>query len=238
MLRAAALFVCVCMVAFGASGQNDVRRAYRPDIPGTFIVDIGVNRTINETPDNFDYGFWGSRTVNLYYQYPIRLLKSKFSLNPGAGLSLERFKFTNLATLNTSPDTDGTYGLVPASDLYPGASKSQLIANYFDIPVEIRFDTKPEDIARSFNVAVGVRGGVLIDSFTKVRYSEDGETKKIKDKQNHGVNPIRYGLYTRIGIGGFNFFGFYNSSSLFESGKGPQMTPMNTFTAGISINGF
>ncbi len=113
-----------------------------------------------------------------------------------------------------------------------------IVANYFDIPVEIRFDTRPDDIARSFNIAVGARAGVLLDAFTKIKYKQNGETKVIKDKQNHGLNDIRYGLYTRIGIGGFNWFFMYNSSSLFKTGEGPDMTTMNSFTAGISINGF
>ncbi|MEQ8423346.1 MAG: PorT family protein, partial [Cyclobacteriaceae bacterium] len=72
----------------------------------------------------------------------------------------------------------------------------------------------------------------------KIKYKEDGEVKKVKDKQSHGLNDIRYGLYTRIGIGGFNWFFMYNASSLFKTNKGPEMTEMNTFTAGISINGF
>jgi hypothetical protein len=202
------------------------------------MIDIGVNRTLNNTPDDFDYAFWGSRTVNLYYQYPIRLWKTKFSINPGVGLGLERFKFRNNFTLDNQPDPEGAYQLVNAGTLYPGASKSSLVANYFDVPIELRFDTNPEDVARSFNIAVGARAGLLLDSFTKVKYTENDETKKIKDKQDHGLNSIRYGLYGRLGIGGFNLFIFYNTSPLFDTDKGPLKTNLNTFTTGISINGF
>ena len=60
----------------------------------------------------------------------------------------------------------------------------------------------------------------------------------MKDKQNFGLNFLRYGVYTRIGIGAFNIFGFYNLSTLFDPDKGPENTKMNTFTVGISINGF
>jgi hypothetical protein len=113
-----------------------------------------------------------------------------------------------------------------------------LVTNYFEIPIEFRYDTKPEDIARSFNVAIGGRIGILYDAFTKIKYNDLGETVKYKNKLNHGVNPIRYGVYSRIGIGSFSFFGFYNLSEMFEKDKGPEGTTMNTMTFGISLNGF
>ena len=113
-----------------------------------------------------------------------------------------------------------------------------LIANYVEMPLEIRFDTKPEDIGRSFNFALGGRIGVLFDSDQKVKYREDDQWKKSKNKENWGLNFLRYGVYTRIGIGGFNVFGFYNLSTLYEPNKAPDLTKMNTYTFGISVNGF
>lgn len=233
------MFILFITITTSAIAQDETKKVSRINIPGSFLVDIGVNRGIS-APDNFETGFWGSRTINLYYQYPIRLWNTKFSLVPGMGLGMDRFKLTNNYTLNPKPGTDGTFALIRAdsSILYPGTKKSMIIANYFDVPVELRFDTRPEDISRSFSVAVGARAGVLLDAFTKIKYKSNGETKTIKDKQNHGLNDIRYGLYTRIGIGGFAWFFQYNSSSLFKTDTGPNKTTMNTFTAGISLNGF
>lgn len=240
MIRSVVVFILfIGVVGVSAQAQEKLKKSARPNLPGSFLVDFGVNRGLS-APDDFKQGFLGSRTLNLYYQYPIRLWKSKFSLVPGMGLGLERFKFTNLRTLESDPKGDGAYDLVKADTIYANATvkKSMLVANYFDIPIEVRFDTHPEDISRSFNIAVGVRAGVLLDAFTKLKYKEDGETKIFKDKQNHGLNDIRYGFYTRLGIGGFNWFAFYNSSQLFKTDKGPNKTNMNTITLGISINGF
>lgn len=234
MIRSLVALILFAGVCLSATAQESSKKATRINIPGSFLVDIGVNRGIS-TPQNFEQGFWGSRTINLYYQYPIRIAQTKFSFVPGMGLGLERYKLTNNYTLNPSPGTDGTYALVLFDST---AKKSMIVANYFDIPVEIRFDSRPEDLSRSFNLAIGARAGVLLDSFTKLKYKQDGETKILKDKQNHGLNEIRYGLYTRIGIGGFAWFFHYNSTALFKTDKGPNKTTMNTFTAGISINGF
>ncbi len=229
--------IFVCSVSFAQKSQNKVPR---PDIPGNFMIDFGFNQGIN-TPTNFSQKFIGSHTINLYYQYPIRFGKSRFSFNPGIGFSFERFKMKNYYYLKESATTKGQYDLVSTASLFPNASsikKSQLINNYVEIPLDFRFDTKPEDISRSFNVAIGGRIGYLYDAMVKVKYKQDGEMRKFKEKQDHGMNPIRYGIYTRVGMGAINLFGFYNLSTLFEKDKGPDKTTMNTYTVGVSINGF
>lgn len=239
------LFILTAGVAFG---QNDSdQKKPKPNLPGIFLIDLGVNQGLGK-PSTFNQGFWGSRTVNVYYQYPIRIGRSKFSFNPGIGLSMERWKFTDGAVLIDTVELAGgtpaaeqieQYNLLSATRIYPKlAKKSMFITNYVEIPIEFRFDTKPEDIGRSFNVAVGGRIGVLYDAFTKVKYTDRGEEVKVKNKLNHGVNQIRYGIYGRVGIGSVSLFGYYNISDMFENDKGPLATDMNSYTVGISVNGF
>jgi hypothetical protein len=232
-------------VALGQS--NSDQKKPKPNLPGIFLIDLGVNQGVGK-PSTFNQGFWGSRTVNIYYQYPIRIGRSKFSFNPGIGLSLERWKFTDGAVLIDTIELVGgsqaaeqveQYNLLSAKRIYPQlAEKSMLITNYVEIPIEFRFDTKPEDIGRSFNVALGGRFGVLYDAFTKVKFDDKGETVKVKYKSSHGVSQIRYGIYGRIGMGSISVFGYYNISDLFENNKGPLATNMNSYTVGISVNGF
>src|SRR6267142_4434814 len=76
------------------------KKVARPDIPGTFVFDFGFNRA-RLVPPNFIQGFWGSRTVNLYYQYPLRIARTKFSFVPAIGVSMDRFKLVNNYTLNS-----------------------------------------------------------------------------------------------------------------------------------------
>lgn len=236
IFRALALFSFV-FLSYITSAQEKINKAARPDIPGSFMVDIGLNRGVS-SPETFKQGLWGSRTINLYYQYPLRFGRSKFSFNPGMGVSLERYKLKNKFSINPVKDSEGTFALYSTDTVFTGVKKSMVVANYFEIPIEFRFDSKPEDIATSFNFAIGARGGILFDAFTKIKYKEDGETKVLKNKQNHGLSPFRYGVYTRLGVGGFNLFFMYNLTPLFEKDKGPDKTTMNTFTTGISINGF
>jgi hypothetical protein len=240
------LLVLLAGVAFGQKASEPKK----PNLPGIFLIDLGINQGI-KPPSTFDQGFWGSRTVNIYYQYPIRIGRSKFSFNPGIGLSMERWKFTNGATLIDTVELDSypngatsaeqveQYNLLSPKRIYPQlAEKSMLVTNYIEMPIEFRFDTKPEDIGRSFNFAIGGRVGYLYDAFTKIKYDDRGEVVKIKYKLNHGVNPLRYGVYSRIGLGSVSFFGFLNLSDMFENNKGPLGTTMNSYTVGISVNGF
>lgn len=242
------LFVLLTSAAFAQ--YETVTKTKRPSIPGTFLVDLGINRALN-AGSTWKQGLWGSRTVNVYYQYPIRFGRTKFSFNPGIGLSMERWKFTNGAMLMDTVELvsfpNGAaaanqveqYNLLSPERVYGSlARKSMFITNYLEMPIEFRFDTKPEDIARSFNVAIGGRVGLRMNSFTKVKYKDGGENIKVKDKQSFGLNDFRYGVYTRVGIGGFSWFAFYNLSEMFEKGKGPQGLDINTLTVGISINGF
>lgn len=224
----------------GSLFAQDKARTSRPDIPGSFIVDFGFNQMIN-APADFQYTFFGSHTVNLYYQYPIRFGRSHYSFNPGIGVSLERFRFKSRGLLYDSIESGSQiehYDVIKASLLYTSARKTMLIGNYLEIPLEFRFDTKPEDIARSFNFALGGRVGYLIDSQQKIKYKENAQVKKVKDKQDFGLTKFRYGVYARVGIGGFNVFGFYNLTPLFQTDKGPDKTTANSMTIGISLNGF
>jgi hypothetical protein len=211
-------------------------RKGRPSIPGTIMLDFGLNFPLN-APSDFSTGVWGSRTVNIYYVSDKRIGNSKFSVHPGAGFGLERYNFKNNYTLayETTPgNTEFVTMVDPALDV----RKSQLITNYLDAMLDFRFTVNPSDPTRSFKVSLGIKGGYLYDSFTKLKYREDDETKKLKDKQNWNLSPFRYAATFRMGIGNFSLFATYNINTLFESGKGPDRVDFNNFTAGLSLAAF
>ena len=223
------------------AATQPTKRYARPDIPGTFVVEIGVNSALNK-PTGFDLGFWGSRTMNIYYQYEMRILKSRMSFVPGIGFSLERFKFKNNTTLRI--EDDDSLKMINSATYGKSIRKSSLVTNYIEIPLELRFSTRPNDPNRSFKAAVGFRVGYLYDAFTKVKYREDGETKKIKDNQNYRLTRFRYGVYAKVGAGNISVFANYNLTPMFETGKGIGLRggvaadDFNTFTIGISFASF
>ena len=212
----------------------------QPNIPGTFVLELGINNAL-DAPERFDLALWGSRTINVYYTYELRIAQSKFSVVPGIGLSLERYKFKNGATLGYDEE-DSLKLLLPAETAITGERKSQLITNYVDVPLELRFTSNPDDPNRAFKAAIGGRIGYMYDVFSKMKYKADGETKQLKDKQNFNLNRFRYGVYGKLGIGNFSVFGYYNLTPLFEEGEGPYqgnvVTDFQTVTVGISLSAF
>lgn len=240
MIKKIAVIALLCAFFNSAYSQETTEKKTkgRPDLPGNFTLELGFNFA-PDAPSQFDLGFWGSRTLNIYYQYDIRIAKSNFSFVPGIGFSMERFKFVNEYTLGY--DNDQIVMVAPADGL-PDIRKSQLITNYIEAPIEFVFRTNPEDPARSFKFAVGGRVGYLFDSFTKQKYKVDGELKKLKDKQQFDLSQFRYGISTRLGLGNFSLFGYYNFNPLFESGKGlkenGQEVQFSTWTVGISLSSF
>src|SRR5215204_3420826 len=129
MVKKLAGILLLSGVSFVALSQTapEKKPAVRPDIPGIFTVELGFNRDISG-PSEFDLGFFGSRTANIYYQYDFRLFNSPISIVPGIGLSLERFRFKNEYSIT---DDDGSPVMVsPANSSIPNIKKSLLVTNY------------------------------------------------------------------------------------------------------------
>lgn len=227
----------------------------RPNIPGTLQLDLGINRLI-DPPNDLKIGLWGSRTLNVYYFYDIRIGQSKFSVHPGVGFAFERYKLqefdkrwsldtvrrsTPTLSVNSAGNTflqQSARVVYGAADTVSAINKSMLITNYLDVPLEFRFTTNPDDPSRSFKVSIGGRVGYLFGAHTKLKFKEDGETKKLKDMQNFNLSPLRYSATLRMGIGNFSWFAHYNLNPLFEKDKGPEATKTNNYTIGISLSGF
>lgn len=211
----------------------------RPDLPGDFVVEFGFN-WVRDHPPGFSFRTMNSPTFNFYYLYDINIGESAFSIHPGFGIGIEKYRFSDDLTLGYDFDSLGDYGVVfvPLDSIYPpnvSYKKSQIVPVYIDIPFEIRWRSKKYDPKRSVKVALGGKVGYLIDNKTKVKYSQSGETKRTKQKENFEMSTFRYGVYGKIGFGGFSAFYYYSISDMFQKDKGPMGTTMYSTTFGMSL---
>jgi hypothetical protein len=243
MIRKISLLIVLIGLLSPAFSQEKTTKktSARPDIPGVFNIGYGFNFAPG-APTTFDANFIGSTSFNLYYQYEFRILKSNFSFVPGIGFAFERYRFKNGYVLTDYPGTDSVRMEPPLVAGFKSLKKSKLITNYVEVPLEFKYSLNPEDPSRSFNISVGGKIGYLFDSYTKVKYFEESENKKMKDKQYFNLSQIRYGVTSRIGFGAFSIFGYYNLNPLFEKNKGPvtngERTEFSTFTVGLSLASF
>lgn len=214
-------------------------KAGRPDIPGDLMIEFGFN-WIQEHPEGINFKTTGSRTFNAYYLFDKNIGESPLSIHPGFGVGTEKYKFEDDYTLGYGPDSEGQeiVQFIPLDSIYgirTTYNKSQINANYFDIPLEIRWRSRVYDPKRSFKVALGGKFGVLFDSKTKVKYNDDGETKITKQKEKFELNTIRYGAYLRLGFGGFSAYTYWSISDTFRKDNGPMNTTMRPITFGLSL---
>lgn len=240
MIKKLSLFIGFTILSLSMLAQTEgipekPSKRGRPDIPGTFSVEFGFNQALNKPDTLFETAFFGNRTVNIYYQGDFRIGQSKFSFHPGLGFGMERYAFKNKHTLAYA-DNSNEVEIVPSP--FSNTKKSMVIMNYLDIPMDLKYTLNPDDPNRSFNISIGGRFGVLTESHLKLKYREDGETKKLKDKQNYNLNPIRYGISLKVGVGNFKLFGYYDLSTKFEKNLGPQQTDMTNLVFGISLGAF
>lgn len=218
------------------TSTTESKREGRPDIPGDLFIDFGFN-LLSNAPSEMAINGWGSRTVNLYYQYSKMIGESHFGISPGLGVGVSKYAFQRDVTLE-----DGTNGITTTalSNILGlnQVSRSQFDAVYLDVPLDFWFYANKYD-KRGFKVGIGGKGGLRIDSKTKYVYSEDGAKKKTKQKEDWGLNQFRYGVHLKVGIGVFHLYGAYMFSPLFDSTRlEPSLKNPNTWTVGISVAGF
>lgn len=211
------------------------------EIPGNMLVDIGFN-FLRDEGDALDLGFWGSKSIGIYYMYEWTWENSHFSINPGLGVGLEKYDFGNNFTLSQNDSTTTTLPFDSAFQAniftFEEINKSKLAATYIEIPLEFRYYKNRRDHQRGFRIALGVKGGIRVGSHTKIKYEENGESIKLKEKRDFNLNPVRLSALGRVGFGGFSVFYEQALTNLFKEGEGPGGTEASYFKIGISFIGF
>lgn len=185
-----------------------------------------------DAPDGIEQQ-WYSRGLNLFFMYDLPFGNSPFSIAPGFGLGTDNVYHNGVFTA-----TDSVTLFSPIADSI-NLTGTKLNTTYLEVPLELRFRTKPNDKGRSWKIAAGIRGGLLITSH--VKYRGEGTTfgllqddVKYKLHDIPRLDNLRYGATFRVGYGPINLQAYYGLSTLFEAGQGPDMAPLHI---GISFNG-
>ncbi len=174
----------------------------------------------------FDINYGKSLTFNFNFaEYAFTNERNTFGLVTGLGFSSMDFRFDQPMTVAKA---SGSGMLVPI-DLEPaGFKKSKLNVSYLTAPLILEIATPLRMNQHRLTLGAGVIGGLNIGSRTKVKTS-DGISK---DRRNFNVNPFKYELTGRIGLGELCIFANYGMTPLFKEGKGPELVPL---TVGISF---
>ena len=230
------------IVLVGIFTLGSLAFAQRPDLPGSLVIDLGIN-SWSTPPTDISLNGFQSKTTNIIYYYDFPIGQNGFTFTPGIGLGLERYSFEDGKTLTTAIDNSNNrvVAVSDVTDVVPNGvafDRSKLGLNYLDIPLEIRYYTSKNDFSRGFRAALGVKGGLLYSSFVKIKYDDAIQDRGVfRNKEDLGFNRFRYGINARIGFGGFSFFGYFELSDKFEFAP-PGGIDTRTMTLGISLTGF
>lgn len=185
-----------------------------------------------------------SRGANVYYMKNIPLGESRFSVNPGLGIANRQLYMKNVYEFNPQTQVVTLNEAPSALNL----NSSKLNFTYFEIPIELKYASKPNKRGHSFKVGTGFRAGYLLaskfkykgqvyagDKFKNQSGSDLVYTEKLKVKKLENLVKYRVAPSFRIGYGSVNLFGLYHVNSDFEINKGPKM---NGYSIGVSISSF
>lgn len=185
---------------------------------------------------------WGtSRGVDVAILYDYVLGKSNFSIAGGVGFNShnihsEAFPVVYQTTAGYS------YTLLDTAYLSgQDISVNKISTNFIDIPLEVRFRSKPHRNGKRIAASVGFKLGFLVQSHTKTETEEDyvlngiNIGSKFKSYGIENLTFFRYGVTARVGYANFYLNFFYSLTPLFDDGRGTEATPISI---GIGVSPF
>lgn len=158
-----------------------------------------------------------------FYELNIGLAKSYVGLVSGMGLSFNSYRFDNPFTLARVANRTEPLPLDPEN-----LSKTKLAVSYLNVPLLLEFQIPVNHNEGRLFINAGLVGGVKIGSHTKVKYGDN----KDKVRSGFNMNSFKYAATARIGYKDVSLFASYSLTPLFQTGKGPELTP---FSIGISF---
>ncbi len=176
-----------------------------------------------------------TRTINQGFTalvaYRVPFGKSNFGFGIGLQVSIHNlygnFLFKSYTDSTTMTKINDTVGY----------KRSKLVMPYIELPIEFQFVTKYK-----FALGLGFKVGYMLPAHTKYvgdEYQADLQPERdqvrIKYRNVKNLDRFAYGPTLRIGYKWFNLFGYYQLSTIFQKGKGPDIYPI---TVGFMIRPF
>jgi hypothetical protein len=230
-------------VHLGNSAQDDSvsaakrkakKEAYKNRaVHNNFTVDLGLNTLVGvKTPQNQpkpDLKPVGSRYISLNWNYDIRVGEpgSPFHLLTGPELAFNNYMLDDNSRF---VNTNGVTMLVSETNL--SLDKSKLAVTTLNLPLMATLQFKGNNDKDGFRIGAGGFVGYRLGSHTKIKYSEEGRTRKDKDRGSYNLTDFQYGVQGLIGIRSLELFGKYNLNDLFQNDLGIQA---QTLSFGITL---
>lgn len=178
-----------------------------------------------------------NRSANVYLMYD-----KQFKTNPrlsaaiGIGVGTSNIYFNKMETKIAANNAKLPFIKTDTGNNY---KKYKLATAYLEIPVELRFMSKPETPNQSIKAAIGIKVGTLLNAHTKAKNLETASGGKLngltlKEGSKSFFNTTRIAATARVGYGIFSLFGSYDLTGIFKDGVAPDT---KLIQVGITISG-
>lgn len=208
-----------------------------------FRLDVGLNAFVNEKAYATAAGLpagrlelrpEGARYVNIGLAYAQRLggPRSPFYLSLGPEFAFNNYMLQgNNRWLNANGRTE-VVGETSEREL----QKSKLSTTTVNVPLMLTLNSHRHNARgrTAFKLGAGGFAGYLLGQHSKIKYYQDGDSHKDKDRGSFNLNEFQYGLQGTVGLGGLALFAKYNLNELFKANRGPQ-TQVLSF--GLTLSG-
>ena len=159
--------------------------------------------------------------VNLnLFQYSLNFSRSgRVGMVTGLGIRFNNYVFAN--NNNITKDFDGN---IVEKPYLQNLKKSKLMVSYVTAPAIIEFHTGRNN--NGFRIGLGVVGSLKCKSVTKVKWYDNGDKKKEKNKGDFNISPLDYAFTARFGVKNLDVYANYSMIPLFKKGQGPEVYPL------------
>jgi hypothetical protein len=201
------------------------------------MVQYGMDMWPNVPDSAGTSGF--SRHFNFYVMLD-KPFQNSPHLSVGIGLGLGT---SNIFFSNKYIDLKSTTATLPFTNVAAvnHFDKFKLTTTFVEVPLELRFTSKPAQPDKGFKFALGVKGGYLLNAHTKGKNLIDSSGRSIydakyiqKEYDKKFINNTRLAATARIGFGHVSIDGSYQITNFLKTGAGPVIHPI---AIGITLSG-
>jgi hypothetical protein len=203
-----------------------------------FMIQLSYDSWVG-APDSIKNNMKGlHRGANVYFMFdkPFRN-NQRLSVGIGVGVGTSNVYFKNMKAEITSGNTQLPFELVDSVNNY---KKYKLNTAFLELPLELRYSSKPDMPNKSIKGAIGIKVGTLLSAHTKQKNTENSGGQTIregiwKEKSKNYFNSTRLAVTARFNYGVFGIFGSYSLTPMFKSGVADQ--DMRLLQVGLTITG-
>lgn len=216
-MKAITKYCCLPLIVLMLTAGNlTAQGKYIPREQDWFSYDI-TTLFLQETPAAYQQEGW-SNGHTISFMKDLLLGRSNFSFAIGLAYTSNNFKSNVRLSVNEETG-EGSFSVIADSVSYQG---NKVNAKYVEIPVELRYRSRPDKNGRFLRVSVGFRGGIRFSSYSRF----ENDQTQIRFYHPEELNRWSAGSYLRLGYGTVSLYGYYSLLPLFDYASS-QSLPAN-----------